>query len=172
MLMRQPVLDVDHAHYAIACDHRRRKKRLEGIFLQLAKRLEPRILVRLARNRQQPALPRHPAGESFVGPHAQLADGRRVRPVGSAQHQFLAVQQVHEAGIALGILHHQRYNALKNLAQAHFPNHKAADLLEQTQLLLGPLQSQLEILGLRHEFIIAAVPRPPYRRQRPRRVIS
>ena len=78
-----------------------------------------------------------------------------MRRVGGAQHQFLAVEQVDQAGIAFGEFHDQGDDALQNVLQAHFPDHEAADLLEQAQLLLGALQAHLEVFGFRHDFIIA-----------------
>jgi len=64
-----------------------------------------------------------------------------VRRVGSAQHQVLAVEEVHETRVALGELDHQGHDALQNFREAHFPDHEAADLLEQAQLPLGLLQA-------------------------------
>ena len=76
-----------------------------------------------------------------------------MRRVGSAQHQLVVVQQVDQAGIALRELDHQRNHALQHLLQAHFANHEAADLLEQTQLLLGALEAQFQIFGFRHVYL-------------------
>ena len=114
------------------------------------KYLEPGVLVSLARNGQQAPLARHPAGQAFVQPQPHLADGGGVRRVGSAQHQLVAVEQVDQAGIALRELHHQRDDALQNFLQAHLPNHEAADLLEQAQLLFGALEACLKLSRFRH----------------------
>jgi hypothetical protein len=48
---------------------------------------------------------------------------------------------------------------LQDFRQAHFPDHEAADLLEQAQLPLGLLQAPFEISGFRHSFIIALAQR-------------
>jgi hypothetical protein len=74
--------------------------------------------------------------------------------VGSAQHQFVPVAKVNQTGIALGVLDNQGNNALQNLLQSHFPNHKPADFLEKPELLFDPLQTAFEVFCLRHGFII------------------
>ena len=130
VLVRQPVLHVDHAHHPVARDHRSRKKRLKVIFFQFAEFLEPRILIRLARDPHQPPLPRYPSGQAFIPAHPQFPDGGRVRRIRRAQHQIVAVLQVDQARIALRELHHQRNHPLQYILQAQVPDHEAADLLK------------------------------------------
>ena len=132
----------------------RRQKSLKRIFRKLAEILETRVAIGLARDRQQPPFARHPAGQAFVQFQAHAADFRFVMRVRSAKHQIVAVAEIHQAGIALRVFHHQRYNALQNLLQAHLAHHEPADLLKQTELLLNPLQTAFEIFCLRHGFII------------------
>ncbi len=74
--------------------------------------------------------------------------------VGRAKYQIIAVTEVNQAGIALGIFDHQGYDALQNLLQSHIPNHEPADFLEEPELLLDPLQAAFEVFCLRHGFII------------------
>ena len=81
-----------------------------------------------------------------------------MRRVGRAEYEFFVVQQVYQAGIALGEFHDQRNYALKDLLQAHFADHEPADLLEQAQLLLGTLETPLEVLGFGHDYIISRAP--------------
>ena len=126
------------------------------------KYFEPRILVGLARNRQQTPLARHPAGETFVQLQAHLADRGRMRRVGSAQHQLVVIQQIDQAGIAFREFHHQGNDALQNLLQAHLAHHEPADLLEQPQLLFGALQAHLELFGFRHHLHYRRVPAGRY----------
>lgn len=41
-------------------------------------------------------------------------------------------------------------HSLENFLEAHLPNHEAADFLEETQLLLGAIETQFQIFGFRH----------------------
>ncbi len=156
VLMWSLVLDVDHADHLIPRDDRGGKEGLIGVFFQFAEGLEPRILVGFARNREQAPLARDPAGQTLIPPQPQLADGGRVRPVGRTQHQFLAITQIDQAGVALGELHDERHNAVQYILQADVANHEAADLLKQAQLLFDPLEPGFELFGFRHDFIIAS----------------
>ena len=79
-----------------------------------------------------------------------------MRRIGGTQHQFLVIQQIDQAGIALGELDHQGNNTLQHFLQAHFADHEPADLLKKAQLILGTLQARLEVFGFRHALIIAA----------------
>jgi hypothetical protein len=54
-----------------------------------------------------------------------------VRRVRRAQDQFVAIEQVNQAGIALGELHDQRHDPLQYLLQVQLTHHQAADLLKQ-----------------------------------------
>ena len=112
------------------------------------------ILIRLARDRQQPPLPGHPARQALRRSHPHFADGRRMRRVRSAQHQFVVGQKIYQAGIALREFHHQRYHALQHLGQAHVAHHESADLLEEAQLLLGAFETRFQLSGFRHDLII------------------
>ena len=78
-----------------------------------------------------------------------------MRSIGSTKHQFFAIQKVHQARIALGVLHDERNHSFQDFLKAHFANHESADFLEEAQLLLGPLQAQFEVFGFWHDFIIA-----------------
>jgi hypothetical protein len=73
-----------------------------------------------------------------------------VRRVGGAQHELIVIDQVNQAGIALGKLDNKLNDALQHFVQTQIPNHQPADLLKKTQLLLSPLQAQLKVLALRH----------------------
>ena len=68
--------------------------------------------------------------------------------VGSAQHQLVLVQKVHQAGIAFHELYHERNNTSQNLREAHVANHKTADLLKQRQLILTALQARFQFPDL------------------------
>jgi len=56
----------NHPDHLVARDNGRREKRFERVFRQIAEVLKPRIVVGFPRNRQQPAFPRHPAGEALI----------------------------------------------------------------------------------------------------------
>src|SRR5450759_2776146 len=148
--MGQAVLHVDHSHHPVARNQWRRKESVVAVLGQVGERLEPRVFVSLARDRYQPAFARHPTRQTLVGPHAQLADGGRVRRIGRAEHQVFAIQQVDQARIAVREFHHQGDNALEHVGQAQVANHETADLLEHAELLFRPLQTQFELFALGH----------------------
>ena len=47
-------------------------------------------------------------------------------------------------------LFHQRYDAFEDLLKTHLAHHKAADFLEQAELLLRALETLFQVLGFRH----------------------
>src|SRR5215472_664727 len=80
VLMRLPVLDVDHTHNFVSGNYRDRQKCLETIFRKITDLLETMILISLAGNRNQTALPSNPTGQTFVHLKAHSSDlmGMRV----------------------------------------------------------------------------------------------
>jgi hypothetical protein len=67
---------------------------------------------------------------------------------------MVGVTKINQTGIALRILDNEGNDALQNLLQTHIPHHEPADLLEEPELLLDPLQTAFEVFCLRHGFII------------------
>jgi hypothetical protein len=73
--------------------------------------------------------------------HRQLHVAHRGGTIAGAQHQLAIIQQVQQAGVAFHELHHQRDHAVESILELGLPHQVAADLLQQTQLLLGALQA-------------------------------
>src|SRR5215813_13262043 len=77
-----------------------------------------------------------------------------MRPVGGTQNEILAIEEIYQTRVTLGEFDDERHDALQNLGQAQVTNHETADPLEQSQLLFGPLEPELQLFGLRHSHII------------------
>jgi hypothetical protein len=150
VLVSLPVLNVDHTDNSVPRDHRRGKERFECVFRQFAEIFEPRVPVRLARNRQETPLPGYPSGQPFVQFQPDTPDFRLVMRVRSAKNKVIAIAKIDQTGIAFRIFDYQGNNALQNFLQTHFPNHKPAHLLKEPKLLLDPLQAALNVFCLRH----------------------
>ena len=138
------VLYVDDADYAIAPDNGRGEERFKRILGKVLEILESGITVGLARDRQQPALPSYPACQPFIKLQADLANCFRMFIIRSTEDQAIVVHKIQEAGIAAHELHYQRHGILKRGVCIHVPNHRPADPLEQSQLLLGAFEVLLE----------------------------
>lgn len=153
--VRAAVLYVYNPDNAIPGNDRSRQKRFERIFREILEILEARIMVGLPRDRQKPPLASHPAGEAFVQLQSHLTGCCRLRVTGCAKDQPVLIEQVQQAGVALHKFDDQGDDSPKDLLQTHIAHHKAADLLEQTQLLLAALQTSLQIpYSIGHTFII------------------
>ncbi len=128
------------------------KEGFECILGKRAEKLETRIAVALFGNRKQPPLPRDPAGKTFVQAEANLADLRRMRVIGGAQDELLAIEQINQAGVALHEFRDQVHNPLQDLLQTEVANHEPADFLEEPQLLFRASEPRFEVLlSLSHE---------------------
>jgi hypothetical protein len=160
VLMGQPVLDIDDPDHPVARNDWSREKRLETVFRQVSYRLEPGIPVSLTRDGQEPPFTGYPPCQAFMQSQTDLADRSLVESVRSAQYQFVVIQEVNQAAVALGELNDQRDDSLKHFLQAHLAHHEPANLLKKTELLFGALEPLIEIPDLRHYLIITAALQP------------
>ena len=97
MAARHPVLDVDHADDAVARNDGNREECFVTVFRQVSEGLEARVLIRLHRDGEHLALPRHPPREAFAHPQPHLADLQRVGVGRGAQDQLVLLDQVQQA---------------------------------------------------------------------------
>ena len=101
VVVRLPVLEVDHAHELAARQHRHRQKRLVAILRQFVERLEAWIVERMAAHGHRRPVLGHPAGDALTDPQLQPIDDIGMRRLRRAQHQVVVFQHVDEARIAL-----------------------------------------------------------------------
>ncbi len=77
------------------------------------KELKARVLGCFFRDRYWLEMFRHPAGDALSDAQFQTVDYLRMRVLRSSQHEFVAIEHVNQAGIAL----HQRRREIYDTAQ-------------------------------------------------------
>ena len=109
VLVRLFVMHVDDTDQVAAADQRHRKKGFEGVFRQRLEGFEPGIRRRIGAQGYHRLVQCYPAGNTLTHLHADLSDFRIVRKLRRLQDNLVggAVDQVHEARIAMGNLHCQ-----------------------------------------------------------------
>jgi len=99
--MRPAMLQVNHSHHSPAADQRHREQCFVAVFREFMKELKARILCCLFRNRHWLPVLSDPARDPLAQAQLQTAHNLGVRILGSAQDEFIALQNINQAGIAL-----------------------------------------------------------------------
>jgi hypothetical protein len=149
------VLDVDDTHDFVASDDRGREEGVVLIFGEFGEALEAGIEKGFLTDGNEAAFAGNPTGEAFVEAEADLAEGIGGWVIGGAKKKIPLVKEVEEAGIGAHELNDKGIDSGENLLEAEFFDHEAADFLKKAQLLVSTVELELEILYLRHSFIMA-----------------
>lgn len=149
------MLDVDDADDFVTGDDGGREKCFVLVFGEFGEALEAGIEKGFLADGDEAALTGDPAGKAFVDAEADLAEGARGRVVRGAKKQVALIEEIEQAGIGAHELNDKGIDGGENLLEAEFLDHETADFLKQTQLLLSAVELQLQILYLRHSFIMA-----------------
>ena len=95
------MLQVDHAHHAPARHQRHGQECFISVLRQFMEELEAGILGSVFRDCDRFAMFRHPAGDALSHVQFQPVHNLRVRILGGAEQQFVILQHINQAGIAL-----------------------------------------------------------------------
>jgi len=107
------VLQVDDAHDAAAAHQGHREKRFVAVFRQLVEKLEAGVMGSFLGDGHRFAMLRNPSGNALPDAEFQAVDHVLVRVLGGAKDQFVAFQNINEAGVAL----HQSRGEFDDAAQ-------------------------------------------------------
>lgn len=149
------MLDVNYADDAIAGDDGGREEGFVLVFGKLGEGFEAGIEKGLFADGDETALAGDPASEAFVDAEAQSTEGAGRRIIGRAEEKVSLVEEVKETRIAAHKFKHESVDRGEDLLEAELLRHQAADLLEQPELLLGPVQLGFQFFYLGHSFIMA-----------------
>lgn len=139
------MLDVNDSGHLVLSNDGHGKERFECILRQVFEVFETRIIVCLARDREQPAFAGYPARQTFIQTKPHLADTEASGLVGGNQHQFTAFHPVDQARLAVEEIADKFNDLLQRVIEIHIARHQPADPLKNTQLLFGPLESLFKI---------------------------
>jgi len=95
------MLQVDDAHDAAAAHQGHREKRFVAVFRQFVEKLEARVMGRFLRDGHRLAMFRDPSSNALPDAEFQAVDHVRMRALGGAQDEFVAFENINEAGVAL-----------------------------------------------------------------------
>ena len=123
---------------------RHRDHRLEALLLQQREVLHPRVVHRALADELGRAVARHPAGQPLLDRHLHAPDGVGEHRRGGADRQLVVLEQVDEAGVAVGRLGRQVDDALQHRAELERRRHELDDAVQGPVLL-----AQAVLLGRR-----------------------